>query len=158
LDADERSVIAALDAAPEQQLPEPVVEESPAVQEFPAVEQQVVEQPVVEQPVVEQPVADAGMGPTAVVEPAAVEVPLQPVVDAAKRAREDELLVEYAASKMGRASFAKSRNIQVGTIDGTFARARKRRVQWQILNDGRGGCEGRWWGASMHGEKAVMSG
>ena len=47
----------------------------------------------------------------------------------AKRARQDELLVEYEASKLGRAAFAQSKSIQVGTIDGMFARARKRRAE-----------------------------
>ena len=47
---------------------------------------------------------------------------------AAKRACEDELLIEYEPSKIGRSEFALARNIKVGTIDGIFARARKRRA------------------------------
>ena len=79
----------------------------------------------------EQPAEEAAAEPPALepltVEPAAVAAV---VVQgrAAKRSREDDLLMEYEASSMGRAEFARTRNIQVGTIDGIFARARKRRA------------------------------
>eukprot|EP00966_Prymnesium_polylepis_P032268 750875-Prymnesium_polylepis.1 len=46
---------------------------------------------------------------------------------ARKRAAEDALLVEYEASGKTRVEFAAERRIRIGTIDGMFARARKRR-------------------------------
>ena len=97
--------------------------EQPAME--PAVEQPVVEQPVVEQPVVGQPVVEPPPLVTLDVELSATE-PTQGV-RAAKRAREDALMSEYEASKMGRTEFAAGKGILLGTIDGMFARARKRR-------------------------------
>ena len=87
-----------------------------AVEPVPAV---VEEQAVVEQPVVEQPVE----------QPVVVQSVVMQAGRAAKRAHEDELLIEYEASKMGRADFAAEKNMPLGTIDGIFARARKRQVQ-----------------------------
>ena len=81
-----------------------------------------VEQQVVNTASCSEPLAAEGLEGTS--EQSATAVPRGRM---AKRVWEDGLLVEYENSGMSRADFAGQTGVKLGTLDGHFARARKRR-------------------------------